>query len=108
MYEKFKELDGTHPWREVSPDGYLDYQAHYRPKGRVLYFNFPLARELELIPVDHPPSINKDLEQTARLNAVEDIRRAARSSGILKDADDRARAQLKNFFQQLGLEVEFK
>src|SRR5882762_365852 len=28
---------------------------------------------------------NKDLEQTARLNAVEDIRRAARTSGILKD-----------------------
>jgi hypothetical protein len=51
---------------------------------------------------------NKDLEQTARLNAVEDIRRAARDSGILKDADERARAQLKYFFQQLGLEVEFK
>src|SRR6267142_4450400 len=64
MYEKFKELDGTHPWREVSPDGYIDYQAHYRPKGRVLYFNFPLARELELVPLDHPPTINKDLEQT--------------------------------------------
>jgi hypothetical protein len=51
---------------------------------------------------------NKDLEQTARINAVEDIRRAARNSGILKDADDRARAQLKYFFQQLGFEVEFK
>ena len=63
MYEKFKELDGTHPWREVSPDGYVDYQARYRPKGRVLYFNFPLAAELELIPCDHPPLINKALEQ---------------------------------------------
>jgi uncharacterized protein YdiU (UPF0061 family) len=63
MYEKFKELDGTHPWREVSPDGYLDYSARYRPHGRVLYFNFPLARELELIPEDHPPVLNKDLEQ---------------------------------------------
>lgn len=63
MYEKFKELDGTHPWRDVSPDGYLDYQARHRPKGRVLYFNFPLARELELIPLDHPPTINKELEQ---------------------------------------------
>lgn len=63
MYEKFKEIDGTHPWREVSPDGYIDYQARYRPYGRVLYFNLPLARELELIPADHPPQINKDLEQ---------------------------------------------
>src|SRR5678816_2948361 len=63
MYEKFKELDGTHPWREVSPDGFIDYRARYRQKGRVLYFNFPLAREMELIPADHPHILNKDLEQ---------------------------------------------
>jgi uncharacterized protein YdiU (UPF0061 family) len=63
MYEKFKELDGTHPWREVNPDGYVDYQARYRPKGRVLYFNFPLATELELIPSGHPRLLNKELEQ---------------------------------------------
>jgi uncharacterized protein YdiU (UPF0061 family) len=63
MYEKFKELDGTHPWRDVNPDGYIDYQARYRPHGRVLYFNFPLAREMGLISADHPPTINKELEQ---------------------------------------------
>ncbi len=63
MYEKFKELDGRHPWRDVSPDGYVDYQARYRPHGRVLFFNFPLAKEMGLIPPDHPSSINKDLEQ---------------------------------------------
>jgi len=63
MYEKFKELDGTHPWREVSPDGFIDYRARYRQKGRVLYFNFPLAGEMELIPADHPHILNKDLEQ---------------------------------------------
>ena len=63
MYEKFKEVDGTHPWRSVSPDGYVDYQARYRPHGRVLFFNFPLAKEMGLIPSDHPSSINKELEQ---------------------------------------------
>jgi uncharacterized protein YdiU (UPF0061 family) len=63
MYEKFKKLDGTHPWRDVSPDGFIDYRARYRPKGRVLYFNFPLATELELIPAGHPTFLNKDLEQ---------------------------------------------
>jgi uncharacterized protein YdiU (UPF0061 family) len=63
MYEKFKEIDGTHPWRRVSPDGYVDYQARYRPHGRVLYFNFPLAKEMGLVAEDHPPTINKDLEQ---------------------------------------------
>ena len=63
MYEKFSEIDGTHPWRDVSPDGYVDYQARYRPHGRVLFFNFPLAKEMGLIPSDHPSSMSKDLEQ---------------------------------------------
>src|SRR5438034_3288236 len=64
MDDKFRKLDGIHPWREVSPDGYINYHARYRPKGRVLYFNFPLATELELVPSDHPRVLNKDLEQT--------------------------------------------
>src|SRR5438034_4233833 len=63
MYEKFKDIDGAHPWRDVSPDGYIDYQARYRSKGRVLYFNFPLAKEMDLLPSDHSATINKELEQ---------------------------------------------
>ena len=63
MYERFKEIDGSHPWRNVSPDGYVDYSARYRAQGRVVFFNFPLAKEMGLIPLDHPTSINKDLEQ---------------------------------------------
>jgi uncharacterized protein YdiU (UPF0061 family) len=63
MYERFNEVDGTHPWRNVSPDGYVDYRARYRPHGRVVYFNFPLAKEMGLIPADHPPKINKELEE---------------------------------------------
>jgi uncharacterized protein YdiU (UPF0061 family) len=63
LYEKFKEIDGRHPWRNVSPDGYVDYQARYRPHGRVLYFNFALAKEMGLIALDHRVSITKDLEQ---------------------------------------------
>jgi hypothetical protein len=38
---------------------------------------------------------------------VEDIRRGARNAGILKDADERARAQVEKLFQLMGLEVEF-
>jgi hypothetical protein len=53
-------------------------------------------------------AFDKDLEQTARQNAVNDIRRAARSEGILKDAEDRARAQLKSLFGSLGYEVEVR
>jgi hypothetical protein len=61
-----------------------------------------------LWPFDNKDLDNKDLEQTARQQAVEDISRAARNSGILKDADERARAQLTQLFLQLGFEkVEF-
>ncbi len=52
---------------------------------------------------------DKQLEQTVRQMAVDDLRRAARTGGILKEADDRAREQLKNFFLQLAFtEVEFR
>lgn len=52
-------------------------------------------------------TFDKDLEQTARQLAVDEIRRGARTAGILKDADDRARAQVQNLFEQMGLTVEF-
>jgi hypothetical protein len=53
-------------------------------------------------------SFDKNLEQTARQNALEDIRHAALAGGILSDADARARAQMTNLFRQLGFEqVEF-
>jgi len=54
-------------------------------------------------------AFDKDLEQTARQNAVDDIRRAARIGGILKDAEDRAQTQLRSLLHHLGYEeVEFK
>jgi hypothetical protein len=54
-------------------------------------------------------TFDKDLEQNIRRTAVEDIRRAAGRGGILKDADERARTQLKDFFQRMGFEqVEFR
>lgn len=52
---------------------------------------------------------DKDLEQSARRQAVDDIRRAAREAGILKDARERAELQLKVFFLDLGFtEVKFE
>jgi hypothetical protein len=49
-------------------------------------------------------SFDKDLEQNVRQIAVEDIRRSAREGGILRQADERARAQLRSLFRQLGFE----
>jgi hypothetical protein len=50
-------------------------------------------------------SLDKDLEQTTRQYAVDDIRRAALQGGILNDANERARAELRSFFQQAGFET---
>jgi hypothetical protein len=54
-------------------------------------------------------TFDKDLEQNARVHALSDIRRAARSGDILKEADTRARTQLANLLKQLGFEsVQFE
>lgn len=51
---------------------------------------------------------DKDLEQNARKAAVADIRTAARVNGILKEAGERARLQLRALLIQSGFqEVEF-
>ena len=62
--------------------------------------------------IDHETGLlrvfDKDLEQTARENAVDDIQRAARNAGILNDADQRARLELELFLRVAGFEqVEF-
>ncbi len=64
MYESFAKLDGTHPWREVSPEGFVDYRARVRPGGRVAYFNFQLARDMRLIPRNHAAALTPALEKT--------------------------------------------
>lgn len=51
---------------------------------------------------------DKNLETAARQNAVDDISRAARTDGILKDADERAQSELALFLHQAGFDqVEF-
>ena len=54
-------------------------------------------------------SFDKDLEQNARLRAVEDLRRAAAQNGILSDAGERARVELTALLHQFGFtQVEFR
>jgi hypothetical protein len=52
-------------------------------------------------------AFDKDLEQNARRQAVDELRIAARSNRIYEDAEERARLQLTNLFHLLGYEVEF-
>jgi hypothetical protein len=52
---------------------------------------------------------DKDLEQNARRQAVEELRLAALQNGILNDASDRARAQLTVLLYQVGFtEVDLR
>jgi len=47
---------------------------------------------------------DKDLETVARQHAVMDLRRAAKEEGILDDAEERARDQLRAMLLRLGFE----
>lgn len=54
---------------------------------------------------------DQQMEQDARRQAVDEIRKAARASGILKDAEERARLQLNALGHAAGfttVEVKFK
>lgn len=61
-YKNFEQINGFHPWQTKVPEGFVAYQARVVRNVKVAYFNFELAREMGLIPKNHPNEINKDLE----------------------------------------------
>lgn len=73
-YEAFDEIDGRHPWQTDVPEGYVLYPVRKLDRGRVLYFNFALAREMGLIPSQHPneltPALTKKILDTFALQIV--------------------------------------
>ena len=62
-YSGFAKIDGTHPYRAAMPSGFIDYAARIRPGGKVFYFNFALAKEMGLIPQNHPEVLDKELSR---------------------------------------------
>jgi len=65
-YAPFSRLDGSHPWREAVPEACVLYPVRELDTGRVTYFNFDLARQMGLIPMDHPDELTRELEATIR------------------------------------------
>ena len=63
LYEKFKAIDGSHPLKNINPDGVVEYQARRRDGGKVVYFNFSLAKTMGLISPEHPNKLYKALEK---------------------------------------------
>lgn len=62
-YENFSRINGLHPLQEKVPFAYVSYQARRRPGGKVSFFNFALAKEMGLIPADHPHELNEALQE---------------------------------------------
>ncbi|HHJ16812.1 MAG TPA: hypothetical protein ENJ80_08965 [Gammaproteobacteria bacterium] len=62
-YPGFRQIDGSHPLRQAVPDGFVDYAVRRKAGGEVFFFNFALAREMGLIPGDHPDALNSKLCQ---------------------------------------------
>lgn len=63
-YAAFREIDGSHPWKYAVPNGFIDYEARILRGSKVVYFNFSLAKEMGLLPKDHPHVLSKELERT--------------------------------------------
>jgi len=86
--------------------------------GKMIRIKLPAARITDAYLDDNETKIierttgllrtfDKGLEQSARQQAVDDLRRAARNGGILREAEQRGREQIRALFHQLGYEVEF-
>ncbi len=63
IYSKFNELDGTHPWQDAVPDGFISYPVRNIGRGQVIYFNFQLAKEMGLIPAHHAHELSQSLQE---------------------------------------------
>ncbi len=62
-YSSFDQLDGRHPLQKALPEMVVSYRARTRKGAKIAYFNFHLAKEMGLIPEDHPEIMNASLEK---------------------------------------------
>ena len=62
-YSLFDQIDGNHSFKEAVPNGYVDYRVRSRKGGGVFYFNFKLAKEMGLIPLDHEEHLTPELNE---------------------------------------------
>ncbi len=62
-YQSFEQLDGSHPWMKVVPEGAVLYRVRELNHGDVVYFNYGLAREMGLIADNHPDQMNPLLKE---------------------------------------------
>lgn len=63
-YRRIEKIDGTHPLQERVPFSHMSYAVRRRRGGKVVYFNFPLAKEMGLVDKSHPHDLNSTLKKS--------------------------------------------
>lgn len=48
-YKALEQLNGCHTWQKKVPEGYVLYPVRKLNQGKILYFNFELAKEMGLL-----------------------------------------------------------
>jgi len=62
-YRHFSSIDGRHPFQKKVPNGFVKYPARKRHGGKVAFFNFEFAKEMGLIPQEHPHELTGALTE---------------------------------------------
>ena len=62
-YSKISKINGKHPLQTETLDSFVAYRARKRHGGKVVVFNYELAREMGLISKSHPNVMTKELEK---------------------------------------------
>ncbi|MGB0909343.1 MAG: hypothetical protein ACPGYT_03200, partial [Nitrospirales bacterium] len=60
-YERFHLINGKHDYQKAVPEGAVGYAVRMRKGGKLIYFNYNLAKEMGLIAEDHPQKMNQQL-----------------------------------------------
>ncbi|MGE3973356.1 MAG: protein adenylyltransferase SelO family protein [Bdellovibrionales bacterium] len=61
-YANFQKIQGFHELQECLPEAVVPYKVRELENGKIAYFNYELAKEMGLIPAQHPHRLNKQLE----------------------------------------------
>ena len=63
-YDRFRLINGNHDFQKTVPEGAVEYSVRLRKGGKLIYFNYDLAKEMGLISRDHLKKMNRKLSET--------------------------------------------
>jgi uncharacterized protein YdiU (UPF0061 family) len=73
-FPRLRALDGFHPFKAAVPRGHVDYPARRVRGATIAYFNIALAKEMGLVPDEHPdvltPALRRAIVETFAIQIV--------------------------------------